>query len=101
MNPQESINFSDLQLAIDSDGWKTDPQLRGWLWNQYLVLVENGATPPTNFGSEEFWKVFNAEYFDFEDAENLEADEAEPDPELEISVDDDDIWQDQRQRDGG
>ena len=91
----DNINFSDLQLAIDSDGWKTDPQLREWLWNKYLLLVENGATPPQNFGDEEFWNVYNAEYFDIQDAD-LEADEAAMEP-----SDDDDLWQDQQQRDGG
>ena len=60
----QSISFDDLQLTIDSGGWKTDLKLCDWIWNSYLCLVETGHNPPDGFGSQEFWTTVDRRYFD-------------------------------------
>ena len=83
------ISFSDLQIAVDSGNWKTDPHLLDWIWHKYGELIYAGYRPK-NFGSPEFWRAL------FQEEEKEEEEEEE-----DYVDDDDDDNFDQAWQEGG
>jgi len=50
-----TLDFGDLQLAIDSGQWKSDHNMLYWIWETHLSLQQSGKAIPAGFGSQEFW----------------------------------------------
>ena len=65
----DGLDVQDLQLAIESEQWKSDAYFLDWLTDQIWQLIEKGQQIPagTTEFNRLFWKDFDSKKPDFSD----------------------------------